>query len=154
MNVSLAKKLLKFQQKVTAITKELENPYYKSVYFDVNAVINVIKPILSECELIVLQPLTSVDGKPAIKTYIIDAETGEQIWETSPITELPKAQEMGASITYFRRYALVSMLLLTGEVDDDANSISIGTQKTSKVITPATIASKPTKPTVTKVEDL
>ena len=28
---------------------------------------------------------------------------------------------MGSSITYFRRYTLVSMLLLQGEVDDDGN---------------------------------
>lgn len=154
MHMNLAKKLLKFQQEVTAIVKGIDNPYYKHKYFDVNAVIEVIKPILSSNGLVVLQPLTSLDGKPAIKTIVVDAETGESFEDVSLITDVPKAQEMGASITYFRRYALVSLLLLTGEVDDDANTISIEPGKASKVITPATVTEKSAnKPVTSKPEN-
>lgn len=124
MDKSIAGKLLAFNKRVVAIKKELENPYFKSSYFDVNAVIEVIRPILNEIGIVVLQPLTSIEGKTAIKTVLVDADTGSEYFEVSPITELAKAQEMGSSITYFRRYHLVSMLLLQGEQDDDGNVAS------------------------------
>jgi len=124
MDKQLAGKLLAFQKEVSAIKKDMENPYFKSQYFDVNAVIESIKPILNKVGLVVLQPLTLIDGKTAIKTILLDSDTGAEYSEVSPITELAKAQEMGSSITYFRRYHLVSMLLLQGEQDDDGNIAS------------------------------
>lgn len=124
MDKQLAGKLLAFQKEVSAIKKDMENPYFKSQYFDVNAVIESIKPILNKVGLVILQPLTVIDGKTAIKTILLDSDTGAEYSEASPITELAKAQEMGSSITYFRRYHLVSMLLLQGEQDDDGNVAS------------------------------
>jgi hypothetical protein len=124
MDKALAKKLFDFQSEIKAIEKDLENPYFKSQYFDVNKVIEMIKPVLKKVGLSIIQPLVVLDGKQAIKTVIIDSETGSEYSETCFITELPKAQEMGSSITYFRRYALVSMLLLQGETDDDGNVAS------------------------------
>jgi len=121
---NLAIKLQQFQEKITAIPKDSENPFFKSKYFDINKVIDVIRPILNELKLVVLQPLSSIDGKTAIMTIIMDTESGETIESISPIIELPDAQKMGSSITYFRRYSLVSFLLLQGEVDDDANNAS------------------------------
>lgn len=124
MDKSLSGKLLAFQKEVSVIKKDMENPYFKSQYFDVNKVIEVIRPILNKVGLVVLQPLTIVENRPAIKTIVIDAETGAEFTDTTFITELPKAQEMGSSTTYFRRYALVSTLLLQGEQDDDGNIAS------------------------------
>lgn len=124
MNKGLAGKLLAFNKKVGSIKKDLENPYFKSQYFDVNAVIEVIRPILNEVGLITLQPLTNLNGQTAIKTIIIDSESGEEYNDITFLPEVPKAQEMGSAITYFRRYALVSMLLLQGEQDDDGNVAS------------------------------
>ena len=124
MDKNLAGKLLAFQKEVGAISKDMENPYFKSKYFDVNKVIEVIRPILNKVGLVVLQPLSIIENKPAIITYIVDAETGAEFNLITAITELPKAQEMGSAITYWRRYALVSMLLLQGEQDDDGNVAS------------------------------
>ena len=128
MDKALAQKWLALQKEAQAIKKDMENPYFKSQYFDVNKVIEEIKPILNKLGLIITQPLATVynDLKPApaIKTIIIDADTGSEFSEVTPIPDLPKAQEMGSAITYFRRYALVSMLLLQGEQDDDGNVAS------------------------------
>lgn len=121
---NLYKKLQQFQEKITAIPKDSKNPFFNSKYFDVNKVIEIIRPILNELNLVVLQPLSSVNDTTAIKTIIIDTESGESIESISPITQLPDAQKMGSSITYFRRYSLVSFLLLQGEMDDDANNAS------------------------------
>jgi hypothetical protein len=113
-------KLLELQKKIEPLTKDKTNPFYKSQYFDINGVLSAVKPIASELGLIILQPLTNVDGKPAIKTLIIDADSGESIEGITVITNIEDAQKQGSAITYFRRYSLQSMLGLEAE-DDDAN---------------------------------
>lgn len=118
---SIPNKLLEFQKKVSAIPKDSTNPFFKSKYFDVNAVIEAIRPILNEIGLVVTQPLDCLTGRNILLT---------QIWDGSKclieshvlIPEIADIQKFGAALTYMRRYALVSLLLLQGEEDDDLNS--------------------------------
>lgn len=117
------KKLLEFQKRINAIPKDSTNPFFKSKYFDVNTVIEVIRPILNELELVVTQPLTNINGVPAIRTQIWDGDK-VLVDDAVPLPVLADAQKMGAAITYFRRYALVSTLLLQGEEDDDGNALT------------------------------
>ena len=117
-------KLAKFQEEIGAITKDLENPFFKSQYFDVNKVIEIIKPILSKNGLVVAQPLRVQDGRNLLTTFLIDVESGEEMTGAMFLPDNLKPQDLGSAITYFRRYALVSMLLLQGENDDDVNSSS------------------------------
>lgn len=119
----MKEKLLKIQEKVGAIKKDADNPYFKSKYFDINSLLAQVKPILNEEGVVLLQPLSSVDGKPAIKTILIDTSSDERIEDVCPITDLPDPQKMGSAITYFRRYSLQSLLALEAE-DDDANFAS------------------------------
>ena len=123
MEKTIYKRLLEAQKKIGAIKKGKVNPFYKSKYADINAYIEDVKPILNECGLIILQPLTIREGKMALKTTIIDSETGEEIKSVTIIPEGADAQKQGAVITYFRRYAIQSLLFLQAE-DDDANSAS------------------------------
>jgi hypothetical protein len=134
MDKAISLKLLAFQKKVEAITKDLENPYFKSQYFDVNKVIQNIKPVLNDVGLVVLQPMTMVGDKQAIKTVILDSDTGAEYSETTTIPETVKAQDTGSAITYFRRYCLTSLLLLQGETDDDGNVASDAKPKYPKYI--------------------
>jgi hypothetical protein len=122
---NIPKKLLEFQNKVGAIKKDSTNPFFKSSYFDINALLKEVKPILTEVGLILLQPLTTFDGKPALITRILDSESEESFEEKFILPENPDAQKMGAIITYFRRYCVQSMLSLEAE-DDDGNSASNG----------------------------
>ena len=116
-------KLLKLNQALSPIKKDQDNPFYHSKYADINKIIGEIRPKLTELGLVVLQPLTSIDGKSAIKTIIIDTESGETFGEDNlyPLIEMADPQKEGAVITYFRRYALLSALMLETE-DDDCNS--------------------------------
>lgn len=114
-------KLLEFQKRVSAISKDSVNPFFKSKYFDVNTVIDTIKPILNEVGLVVTQPFkTTTTGDNVLVTEIRD---NGNILLTSEVflPEILDIQKFGAAITYFRRYALVSLLLLQGEEDDDGN---------------------------------
>lgn len=115
----LYKKLLNVQKKVGAITKDSENPYFKSSYFDINGLLKELKPILNEEGLVVLQPLTNLEGKLALETLIIDEESGDQLKSICLIPENVDPQKVGSAVTYYRRYSLQSLFLLEAE-DDDA----------------------------------
>ena len=113
-------KLLEFQQRVGAIKKDSVNPFYKSKYADINSLLDVVKPLLNELELICVQPLGVIDGKNILTTQIFDDD--KVILESAII--LPDnldPQKIGSAITYYRRYSLQSLLLLEAE-DDDAES--------------------------------
>lgn len=127
---NLSIKLLAFQKEVGAIKKDSVNPFFKSKYADINAYIEVVKPLLSNHGLILLQPLSSLNDKPALCTLIVDSESGEKLDLITPLPENPDPQKMGAIITYFRRYAIQSMLCLEAE-DDDAEKV---VDRTSKAI--------------------
>src|SRR3990167_5458673 len=133
---NLYKKLLNVQKEVGAITKDSTNPFFKSQYFDINGLLAALKPILNEEGLVVLQPLTEVNGKLALETLVIDEESGEQIRSITVLPENPDPQKMGSAITYFRRYALQSFFLLQAQ-DDDANSTK--EVKVAKPRTPTSI---------------
>jgi len=117
------KKLLSIQQKIGKISKDSTNPFYNSKYFDINSLLEALKPLLNEEGLVVTQPLTHVDGKPAIMTKIMDEDKSYS--ETIVLPENNDPQKMGSAITYYRRYALQSMFLLQAE-DDDGNKASTG----------------------------
>ena len=117
---NLYKKLLNIQKEVGAITKDSTNPFFKSQYFDINGLLSELKPLLNKHGLVVLQPLTEVNGRLALKTVIVD-DSGETYESTTVLPENPDPQKMGSAITYFRRYSLQSLFLLQAE-DDDGNS--------------------------------
>jgi len=119
----MIEKLLEVQKKIGAIGKDSTNPFFKSKYFDINKLLDVVKPVLSEQGLVLLQPLTNIDGVPAIRTILIDVDTGDKIEDITPLTQNPDPQKMGSAITYFRRYSLQSLLGLQAE-DDDGNKAS------------------------------
>jgi len=142
------KNFLKFQAKMGAISKDSTNPFFKSKYFDINKLLEEVKPILSEFELVLIQPLTTLDtGRLAIVTKLIDTETNEVlIDEKAILPENTDPQKMGAIISYFRRYALQSALCLQAE-DDDAESVKPKTNQapTKTTYTPNTYK-KPVAP--------
>lgn len=130
--MTLAQRLFLFQGEVEAITKDATNPFFKSKYFDINGLLSEIKPLLQKHGLVVLQPFGVVDGRTTLNTMIINADDKNEYTESSML--LPEnidPQKMGSAITYFRRYALQSMLLLEAEDDD-------GEQTTNHIHKPAT----------------
>ena len=146
---NLNAKLLKLNKAIEPIKKELENPYYQSKYADINKIIAEIRPKLVELGLVILQPLTSLpDGRPAIETIIVDTDSGETFGEGKlyPLIEVADVQKAGAVITYTRRYALLSVLVLETEDDDGESATTRPATRTnysfSKPTTSQTITAK------------
>lgn len=112
-------KLLEFQKNIGAIKKDKTNPHFKSTYATLTQIISEVKPILSECGVLLTQPIR--DGK--VGTVLQD-EKGilTESWIDLPLNLTP--QQLGSAITYYRRYTLASLLSLEIE-EDDANLVSI-----------------------------
>lgn len=118
-------KLLEFQRMVGAISKDETNPFFKSKYFDINGLIEAIKPVLNKLDLVLVQPIVvalSSDNKNAIQTLLLDGDK-TILSSTFILPDNIDPQKMGSAITYYRRYAIQSMLLLQAE-DDDSNVAS------------------------------
>jgi hypothetical protein len=115
-------KLTKVINEIGVMVKTETNPYFKSKYMDINGLLAQLQPLLEKYEITVVQPLTEINGKPALRTTVYD---GDKIIEngTIPLPDIQDPQKMGSAITYYRRYALQSLFLLRAE-DDDANSAS------------------------------
>ncbi len=134
---SMKEKLLKIQMEIGAIKKDSVNPHFKNRYFDINTLLEVVKPVLNKHGVVLMQGLTTIDSNTAVRlgieTVLIDTEavssrgltlTGDmatQISFTCPLPDCADAQKYGSAITYFRRYALQSLLALEAE-DDDGNT--------------------------------
>lgn len=128
-------KLAKAKSNFDRVLKSSDNPYYKSKYADLNAIMEAVLPALEEQNLLLLQP---VEGSNVI-TQIVDVETGESIssYLTIP-SNVTDPQKIGAAVTYLRRFGAQSLLNLQAE-DDDGNYVSGKTEKLeTKTPTPKT----------------
>lgn len=113
-------KLIDLQSKLLKIGYDGSTPIYK--YPTLQKVKEKLQPFFIEYKWALLQPTVIIDGRPVLKTEIIDATTGDIFLEAEfPLSVRTEGnpQEWGKSITYFRRYTLLSLLGLVGDKDDD-----------------------------------
>ena len=118
--VELFKAIARFQQEAPVLLKDTDGYGYKYVTFD--HIVAQIKPQLLKCNLGFTQ---LVEGR-GLTTIVFHTESGESIEGTAEIPDIDmkgmnKYQSFGAGITYYRRYALSSMLGLLSDKDVDAN---------------------------------
>lgn len=120
-------KILKIQTEIGVLSKDQENPFFKSKYLDINGLLAQLVPMLSKNGITVVQPLTSLpDNSPALATIVMDGEK-EICHSVFPLPNIQDPQKMGSAITYYRRYALQSLFLLQAQ-DDDGNHASAPTE--------------------------
>jgi hypothetical protein len=110
--------LATFQEKVAKIDLdgEVKTKAYTFRYATLGNIIDKIKPAMKAAGLAYTQ---TVEGDKIVTT-VACAKDGSLIRSTMPIAVSSDPKQVGASITYFRRYCLVSMLGIAGEEDKDA----------------------------------
>lgn len=98
---------------------------YNYKYFDINQMIEVLKPLFKEYGVTVMQPLTHIEGKPAITTIVTSRDEKMEFQVPLPTMVSSKQgkqgtdpQDVGSAVTYMRRYALQSLFLLQAEDND------------------------------------
>ncbi len=118
--------ILQARGMIGAVTKNATNPFFQSKYADINNVIDTINPVCESLGLVWTQsPKVTKENQDILYTRLTLEDNPEQFIESEVrlIMANPTPQVQGASITYARRYALISMLGLPTE-DDDGNSAS------------------------------
>ncbi len=114
-------KLLEVQKEVAPIKKTEDNPFFKSKYFDVNAILAALKPILSAHGLVLTQGIeVHENGRNVLNTSVNDVDGVGAIQSSIYLPDAADPQKFGSAVTYYRRYALQSLFALEAE-DDDGN---------------------------------
>jgi hypothetical protein len=129
----LALALSKAQAAITNATKSKDNPYFKSHYADLAAVLDVCRQPLAANELAVIQS-TENEGEQIIVTTLLAHSSGE--WARGRVKLKPvknDPQSVGSAITYGRRYGLSAAVGVAAE-DDDGNAAARG-----QVVTPESV---------------
>lgn len=122
--------LVAAQAELRTVHKGERNPQTGSTYADLTSVLDMTRPVLAAQQLVMVQaPLTTPDGIVLVSTlYHASGEWLRSVTPVNPrvtvkggaVMERDDMQNVGAAITYARRYALVSMLGI-GQRDDDGN---------------------------------
>jgi hypothetical protein len=103
------------------VAKTASNPYFKSKYAPLDAIVDATRPVLAKHGLAIQQMPIFVDGTAGVETTIIH-KSG---FFTSSTLLLPikdqSPQGVGGAITYARRYALAAVVGLATEDDLDGN---------------------------------
>ncbi len=117
----LASAMLKVQKTLAPASKDSDNPYAKSRYASLNAVVEACRePLISQGIWTIQYPVPVEPGHLGLMTKLVHAPTGQ--WHASlMVMPLPKSdpQGYGSALTYARRYALATLVGLVSETDDD-----------------------------------
>jgi len=126
-NISeLAKALSQFQSELRVVAFDSNNPFFKSKYASLAAIITHAMPVLAKNELAISQLLTEDAGVETVLMHS-SGQFISSIVKLKPVKEDP--QGLGSAITYARRYALSAILGIAADQDDDAN-VATGTVET------------------------
>jgi hypothetical protein len=121
------KALLEVQKEAPALQRDGLNPHFKSQYVTLETVMQTVLPILNRHGIVLSQ---STDDEDNLITMLIDAETGNGTESTMKLrVAKDDPQGYGSAMTYARRYAIMGMLGLVADADDDGNAASAPAKK-------------------------
>lgn len=115
-----------FSDKCPPITKDANNPFFKSKYATLDSIQEHIKPFLKLCDLVISQPTEVNEYGTFVRTYVYHVPTGQFIFGVFPVvTTKATAQDYGSAVSYAKRYSLTGLLNITiQDEDDDGNTAS------------------------------
>lgn len=126
--------LSKAQGEMESCGLESDNPFFKSKYAKLPAIIKASRPALIKHGLCVTQDISSNEKGQIVVRTILAHSSGQFI--PSEISYTPAKtdiQSLGSVITYLRRYSYAAVVgvIITDDEDDDGNEAS----GTGKIIT-------------------
>lgn len=121
MTETFAKDFINAQSEIGTLPKDKNGYGYK--YTDFDTVLTTVKPILKKNNMGFIQLLSTENGKSGVKTILLhtSGETVESWFELPSVIvgKANNAQNVGASISYIKRYALCAMLGCSSDEDTD-----------------------------------
>jgi hypothetical protein len=103
------------------IPKDKVNPFHKSKYASLDAVLGAVEPSLLLNGLTLSHTVDS--GRLITRLY---HTSGDFLESSFNLPELSDPQKLGSVISYYRRYAVCGLLSVTADEDDDAAAASSG----------------------------
>jgi hypothetical protein len=116
--------------------QDATNPHFRSKYTSLVGLIDSLRAPLAAQGIIVLQPVSSpVAGRVRVTTTLLHS-SGEWMSSTADLPSGATAQSFGAAVAYLRRYALQSMLGVSGDADadDDGEAERARAEKPAKAV--------------------
>jgi len=128
---NLIKSLSAFQNECPIIHKDTKGHNY--TYADHPQIFSTINPLMKKHGLCFSQLLEN-DG---LRTILFHVESGESLESFTPIPKIKlgamnEYQSFGSGVTYYRRYAISSMLGLVTDKDIDAAGVQAPVKQTPK----------------------
>lgn len=110
--------LAKAQGEFLPMTRDSENPFFKSRYSSLAASIAATRPALTKYGLCVSQDVCTINGSAVIGTLIAHKGGGSR-WSSLTISLPADPQKAGSLLTYMRRYCRNAALDIAPTDDDD-----------------------------------
>jgi hypothetical protein len=135
---NLLKALQGFHKECPPITKEADNPFFKSKYATLDSIQEHIRPYLQKQGLVITQANSVVEGTAIVTTSVWHAESGEFLESEFPVVVTKQtAQDYGSAVSYAKRYSLTGLLNITVQDEDDDGAKASGTVAKPSVGSPA-----------------
>lgn len=121
---SLTEAIHAVQADMPKLQKGAINPHFQSRYVSLDTLMAEVLPVLNRHGLIWLtMPCRDTTGEPALGYKLQLVSTREEVGAVMPLLMArDDPQGQGSAITYARRYALMALLGLVADVDDDGNA--------------------------------
>ena len=137
--VSLIAAFVAFQTEVKNPPLNKTNPHFRSEYAALASILSMVRPLLAKHGLAIQQlpgQQVTPDGRHEVfvQTVLMHGESGETVASTisSFHASPPKIQQVGADLTYLRRYSITALLCIAGDSDADGNDVEAPAKKTRK----------------------
>jgi hypothetical protein len=117
----------------SSLKKDAKNEHLRNSYVSLDNLLHVIRPILSDCGLVVVQQLAG-----EYLTTVIYHVSGEYIGANMPFNPMAgnkgtnALQELGGGITYAKRYSLSALLQISVDVDNDGQDSKLKSEQLKK----------------------
>jgi hypothetical protein len=141
---ALVKFQITFQN--ASLKKDAKNEHLRNSYVSLDNLLHVIRPILSDCGLVVVQQLAG-----EYMTTVLYHASGQFIGANMPFNPMAgnkgtnALQELGGGITYAKRYSLGALLQISVDVDNDGQDSKLKSEQLKK---------SPSKKKVESIEQL
>lgn len=113
--------MFNLQSEIKNPIKNAYNPFHKSKYADLPSILDYIKPLLQKNNLLLIQSHDPYENGVKVITKLLHV-SGESFDSTLQFpVEKQTPQGYGSAITYARRYAILSLLCISADDDDDGN---------------------------------
>lgn len=110
--------LIAAKREFSPIAKTGYNPHYKSKYATLANILDSVNPAMHNHGLCLVQPLLTRSDRVLLQSYVYHAASTECLGSEVLLPEAPDPQRLGAIISYYRRYAICSLLSLSIDGDD------------------------------------